>query len=245
MFEVLDIKLTEVQKKCYEAVRGASEARGGTNIRRLCAIAGVPRNACYEYLKGPTAKAVSDSVIVQRIGEIQDNSCYGYGYRLMKTLLKVKFDIGTNENPMLSLMRKNGLLSVVKRKKHSEEVYAKAQGFRNNAPLDLLKRIFHSIVPGNRFVEDITCMPVIEGFLYMNIVLDIFNGEARAWKISEHPNTQLCTDKILMLVEELDGATEEVVVHSKCGIEMHCLRIQDAHSESRDAAEHVVMWRCI
>lgn len=135
----------------------------------------------------------------------------------MKTLLKTKFGIETNENHVLRLMRQNNLLSAVKRRKHSEEVYAKRRELKDTAPPDLLRRDFHSMVPGVRFVEDITYIPVIEGFLYLNTALDLFNGEARAWKVSEHPNTQLCTDTVLMLVDELGGATEGVIVHSDAG----------------------------
>ena len=135
----------------------------------------------------------------------------------MKTLLKVKFSIETNENHVLNLMRKNGLLSAVKRKKYTEEVYARRRELKDNAPPDLIQRNFFSILPRVKFVEDITYLPVIEGNLYLNTIEDLFNGEAVAWKISEHPDSALCTDTILRFADELGKATEGVIIHSDAG----------------------------
>jgi len=135
----------------------------------------------------------------------------------MKTLLKTKFNIDTNENHVLALMRKNKLLSAVRRRKYSEEVYARRRNLKDNAPPDLLQRQFFSIVPGVKFVEDITYLPVVGGNLYLNTIEDLFNGEALAWEISDHPNTQLCVDSILKLADRLGNNTKGIIVHSDAG----------------------------
>lgn len=183
----------------------------------MCGIAKISRNAYYDYLRGPTSKEVSDNLIVDRIRQVQEETFYGYVYRPMKTLLNVKFGIDTNENHVLLLMRKNGLLSCVRRRKHSEEVYARRREMRGSAPPDLIRRDFFSLMPGTRFLQDITYLPVIEGNLYMNTVEDLYNGEARAWSISDHPNTRLCVDTVLKLASELGTHTTGVIVHSDAG----------------------------
>ena len=50
---------------------------------------------------------------------------------------------------------------------------------------------------------------------YLNTIVDLFNREFVAWKISEHPDSQLCIDTLLELSEHcnLKGS----IIHSDGG----------------------------
>ncbi len=150
------------------------------------------------------------------IRELQDETYYGYGYRPITTLLKAK-GVNTNENHVLFLMNKNGLLSAVRRKKYSEEVYLKRRQMRDDVPPDLIQRHFFALTPAKRMVVDITFLPVLEGMMYMNTIEDLYNGEILAYRIGEHPDSNLCMDTVsdlyLMLGQYLDGA----ILHSDAG----------------------------
>lgn len=168
----------------------------------------------------------------------------------MKTLLKAKFCIETNENHVLVLMRKNKLLSAVRRRKYSEEVYARRRELKDNAPPDMLQRQFFAIVPGVKLVEDITYLPVVGGNLYLNTIEDLFNGEILAWEISNHPNTQLCVDSILKLADRLNNKTKGIIVHSDAGstyvsleyrLLLESLEIIQSMGESGDVYDNAAM----
>ena len=93
------------------------------------------------------------------------------GYRKMAMELSKKLGTAVNEKRVERIMRDNGLLSNVRRKKYSEEVYAARRDLRSrgcqefcvNGSLripDLIGRRFFSFRPRTRFVEDITYLPV-------------------------------------------------------------------------------------
>ena len=148
---------------------------------------------------------------------MQEEHGYCLGYRKMAMELSKKLGIAVNEKRVERIMRENGLLSNVRRKKYSEEVYAARRDLRSLRIPDLIGRRFFSFHPRTRFVEDITYLPAIEGNLYLNTIEDMFNGEIVAWKISDHPDTRLCLDTVDMLASELGPSISGVILHSDCG----------------------------
>lgn len=169
-------------------------------------------------MKGPTGKASLDAEIVAKIREIQEETYFGYGYRPMTVLLKAK-GVNTNENHVLSLMCSNGLLSAVRRKKYSEEVYLKRRQMKNDVPPDLIQRHFFAIEPARRMVGDITYLPVLEGMMYLNTIEDLFNGEILAFRIGEHPDTELCVETVLDLARMVGGekCLAGAIIHTDAG----------------------------
>ena len=57
-----------------------------------------------------------------------------------------------------------------------------------NAPRDLLNRNFFACAPLRVFAEDITYLPTVSGFRYLNSIIDLYNGEIVAYRIGEHAN---------------------------------------------------------
>lgn len=131
--------------------------------------------------------------------------------------LREKLGGAVNEKRVARIMRENGLLSCVRRKKYSEEVYAARRAVKSLKIPDLIGRRFFSLYPRRKLVEDITYLPALEGNLYLNTIEDLYNGEIAAWKISNHPDTRLCLDTVEMLAEELGGAICGIILHSDCG----------------------------
>ena len=156
-------------------------------------------------------------MLLEEIARMQEEHGRCLGYRKMAMELSKKLGIAVNEKRVERIMRENGLLSNVRRKKYSEEVYAARRALRSLRIPDLIGRRFFSFYPRTRFVEDITYLPALEGNLYLNTIEDIFNGEIVAWKISDHPDTKLCLDTVDMLASELGEAISGIILHSDCG----------------------------
>ena len=156
-------------------------------------------------------------MLLEEIARMQEEHGGCLGYRKMAMELSKKLGIAVNEKRVERLMRENGLLSNVRRKKYSEEVYAARRALRSLRIPDLIGRRFFSFYPRTRFVEDIMYLPAIEGNLYLNTIEDMYNGEIVAWKISEHPDTKLCLDTVDMLASRLGSSVSGIILHSDCG----------------------------
>ena len=215
LYEIIKQDPSSVMKKRFSAIRKAVES-GRKNIRRLCGIAGVSPKCYYQSLK-PKRKDADDALLLEEIARMQEEHGRCLGYRKMAMELSKKLGIAVNEKRVERIMRENGLLSNVRRKKYSEEVYAARRDLRSLWIPDLIGRRFFSFYPRTRFVEDITYLPALEGNLYLNTIEDMFNGEIVAWKISEHPDTKLCLDTVDMLASELGDAISGIILHSDCG----------------------------
>lgn len=145
----------------------------------------------------------------------QEESYYTYGYRKMKWAMEKATGKAVGRARVLRLMRKGGLLSSVRRKQYSEEVYLNRRKMKGEVPPDLLHRDFFSFEPRKIFAVDITYLFCTEGTLYLNTIIDLFNKEVVSWAVSRHPDTGLVCSAVehLATLCTLEGA----IIHSDLG----------------------------
>lgn len=84
---------------------------------------------------------------------------------------------------------------------------------------NLLKRDFFSFSPLRKLVSDITYIPTKNGFLYLTIVLDLFNRDIIAWNLSANMTAK---DTVLAAINK--AATqyrfeEGILFHSDRGVQ--------------------------
>jgi putative transposase len=65
---------------------------------------------------------------------------------------------------------------------------------------NLLDRKFTVAQPDQSYVSDITYIHTPEGWLYVAVVIDLFSRQVVGWSMSEHMQTQLVHDELLMAV---------------------------------------------
>lgn len=148
------------------------------------------------------------------IKTIQLQRSYSVGYRAMTTKLRSRgYEI--NRKKVRRIMKENNLLSVIRQKKFSSEVYKRRKEMKDTAPENFLKRNFSSGMPRKIFVTDITYLYTTEGMFYLNIIEDLFNREIVAWKIGESPDAELCVETVKLLSKTTN--LENVIIHSDQG----------------------------
>ncbi len=122
-----------------------------------------------------------------------------------------------SKNRVKRVMKDYDLQSRQRRKKFGEEVYIKRREMRDNAPKDLLNRHFFSCAPLKVLVEDITYLPTVSGFRYLNSIVDLFNGEIVAYRIGEHVNAELCQHTVDDLYDKYGEKLSGTILHSDAG----------------------------
>jgi transposase InsO family protein len=92
------------------------------------------------------------------------------------------------------LMRENGIRARHKRR------YKATTDSRHGLPVapNLLDRQFQPSAPNQVWTSDITYLWSTEGWLYLAIVLDLFNREVVGWSIQPRMTTDLVTDALRM-----------------------------------------------
>ncbi|WP_353485747.1 DDE-type integrase/transposase/recombinase, partial [Apilactobacillus waqarii] len=64
---------------------------------------------------------------------------------------------------------------------------------------NIINRDWSVSVPKRKLTTDITYIPCGNKMLYLSTIMDSFNSEIIAHKISNHPNTQLALDTLNQL----------------------------------------------
>ena len=126
----------------------------------------------------------------------------------MTNLVRQKFAIEISGKKILRLMKENALLSTVRRKRFTPEEYNRMRKNREEVPENLLKRNFFALESNKKYVSDLTYLYGRECVKYLSLIEDLFNGEIVAWKISDHPDEELCENTLDLLAVErnLKGA---------------------------------------
>jgi hypothetical protein len=82
---------------------------------------------------------------------------------------------------------------------------------------DLLRRDFTAAAPNQRYVRDITYLPLADGSnLYLATVIDCFSRRLAGWAIAEHMRTDLVTDA-LGAARDTRGSLTGAIFHSDHG----------------------------
>ena len=82
---------------------------------------------------------------------------------------------------------------------------------------DLLKRDFTADAPNQRYVGDITYLPIADGSnLYLATVIDCFSRRLAGWAVAEHMRTDLIADA-LHAARDTRGSLAGAVFHSDHG----------------------------
>ena len=82
---------------------------------------------------------------------------------------------------------------------------------------DLLRRDFTAPAPNQRYVGDITYLPIADGVdLYLATVIDCFSRRLAGWAIAEHMRTDLVTDA-LAAASDTRGSLAGAIFHSDHG----------------------------
>ena len=82
---------------------------------------------------------------------------------------------------------------------------------------DLLRRDFTATAPNQRYVGDITYLPIADGsHLYLATVIDCFSRRLAGWAIAEHMRTDLVT-AALAAARDTRGSLAGAIFHSDHG----------------------------
>lgn len=184
-------------------------------ISLLCAVARVSRSGFYKWVRRqqhPSLKSVEDEKLKSRILECHQEVSGIYGYPRVTVWLRRQYGIHVNRKRVYRLMKELGIQAVI-RKKRGYFGAKEALVISENR----LNREFSASRPNEKWVTDITYLPIQGRFYYLSAIIDLFNNEVIAYRISKRNNVRLVLDTVKAAIKkrEVNG----VLLHSDRGFQ--------------------------
>ncbi|WP_230752775.1 IS3 family transposase [Teretinema zuelzerae] len=197
-------------------------------IRELCFVACVSRSGFYKFLKATDKESDGDHALVQCMRAIQTETSLTYGYRRMKIAIEAQLHYPVNHKRIARLQKANDLQAVIRRKRFN---YPKSSFVIEGAKPNILNRNFIAEKPNQKWVTDITYLQSGSQRLYMSALLDLYNNELVAYRISSDFG-------IAFVLETIKDAfahrlTENLLIHSDQGGHYMSLAYSNLLSEKR------------
>lgn len=180
-------------------------------IEAMCRFYQVSRSGYYRYLinKNLVDKDASLACIIQ---ECQKARGKIHGYRYIHLWLERHKGIYRNPKTILRVMRKYGLLSEVRRKRW----HLCGQSIHRYS--NLLNRNFKSARINQKWVTDISYIRTTQGFLYLSVIIDLFDNSIVAYKTSQQQTVNLVLNTLRSAMEK-EKVAGELQLHSDQGFQ--------------------------
>lgn len=164
-------------------------------LSALCEVLSVSLNGYRAWKRGgtPQRKRLSNEQLLALIRTIHAEVKGAYGSPRMTEEIRARGFPASKER-VERLMRENGI-----RARHKKR-YKVTTDSKHKLPVaeNLLARNFTPTAPNQVFTSDITYIWTDEGWLYLAIVLDLFNREVVGWSIKPRMTADIVTDALMM-----------------------------------------------
>jgi transposase InsO family protein len=186
------------------------------SVKRLCHVLQVSRSGYYRWREARQARAErrrADQALAEQIRRIHAEHDGTYGSpRVVAELCDAGRKV--NHKRVERVMRMFGIAGVHLRRKVRTTV---PEPSHQKVP-DLIKRDFTALKPNQRYVGDITYLPVGGGeFLYLATVIDLCSRRLAGWSIAGHMRTELVIDALEAAARTRGGRLDGAIFHSDHG----------------------------
>ncbi len=183
-------------------------------VGKMCRIFGVSRSGYYKSKNSTISKRLAEKKLIQtHIKQIFADSGKSYGSpRIQRELLKL--DIKCSRPRVARYMKELGLFAR-KRKK-----YKHPRDPKLSAAPDLLDMNFNADNFLEKWTGDITYIKSDSGWLYLTVVIELFNREIVGYSISREMTAETTTIPALIMAIKRKGSPQ--IFHSDRGSQYLC-----------------------
>lgn len=185
---------------------------------RMCKILKVSKSGYYYWRKGSISKREKENTfLLQEIFTIYDQSNGTYGSpRIHQELYQLGYKVS---RPKVSrIMKKNKIQSKIRKK------WVITTDSKHNDPIapNLLNRNFRVDLPGQVWVSDITYINTKNGWVYLTVIIDLFNRKVIGWALSSTMKADQTSIAALKMALSNRNKSENLIFHSDRGVQYAC-----------------------
>ena len=173
----------------------------------------------YKYLNNKGIKkkqSTKDKRLKEYITIIYHEHKKNYGYRKIHAVLRNTYNIPVSEKVVRRLMHGLGFKSQARKEKR-KSISGKLSPTAGHIYKNLLKRDFSTTKLSEKWVTDVTEIPVGDKKLFVSAVMDLHDNCIVGYQISEVQDIQLVEDSLLYALE-LRKVDETLIIHSDRGM---------------------------
>ena len=186
-------------------------------IREMAGLFGVSRGAYYKWVRGGLSewRKIYDEELVSLIRKIVEENSRRYGSPRVRRDLRNVYGIRVSLKKVARLMRENGLNARRRRK------YIRTTDSKHAFPVceNLLNREFQAGGRGQKWVSDITYLRTRGGWVYLTVVLDLFDRKIIGWALSNGMETEHTTIPALEMAVRNRTPQDGLIFHSDRGVQ--------------------------
>ena len=176
--------------------------------------------------RGPSARAVSDAVLIPELVTLWNANYCVYGVRkLWKTARRGGINIGRDQTGRL--MRVAGIEGATR----SKRVKTTRPDRTSARHPDLVRREFTATAPNRLWVTDLTFVPTWAGVAYVCFIIDAFSRMIVGWRCASHMRTEMVLDAIEMARWSRGRHHENLRCHSDAGSQFTSIRYGERLAE--------------
>ena len=218
-----------------------ADHRDAFEVKRLCEIVQVARSSFYAWLAAAPVRAVrasADTALAERIRKIHQVD-RAQGVPRITAELNDGADPAArvNHKRVARIMRQQQIAGLRLRRRVRTTIPEPA----NQTVPDLLGRDFTAEAPNQRYVGDITYLPIADGSnLYLATVIDCHSRRLAGWAVAEHMRTDLIVDA-LSAARDTRGSLAGAIFHSDHGAQgVRPVHVEDLRRPVRRVGRHPV-----
>ena len=189
----------------------------GHSIQLCCELLNVSRAGFYDWRdRLPSKRKLENEALADKIKKIHKESKGTYGSPRIKEVLGNEGDF-VGKDRVARLMKENDI-----RGKQKKAFVPKTT--INNPSDKKSERVFKIeetkvVRPNQVWASDLTYIPTEEGFVYLVVVLDLFNRQVKGWDLSDSMEAKHTLKAFLNAVRTLDGRARGTIFHSDQGVQ--------------------------
>ena len=185
-------------------------------VKKMCRVLEVSQSAFYDWVRrDPSPRELENARLLKEIRRIhQDPKTASYGSPRMTVELQAR-GYKCSESKVTRLMKANGIRA------QRKERFKVTTDSKHNEPIspNLLQQDFKAAAPKRKWVSDLTYIWTLQGWLYLTIILDLFDRRIVGWALSERMHSQVTTIAALKDAVRRERPAPGLIFHSGRGVQ--------------------------
>ena len=194
------------------------------SIERMCHLLSVSRSSYYAWVKRvPSKRCQEISELCKKIREVYDDSKGRYGSPKIALSLQSQ-GMKVSKQRVGRWMCRMGLRSITRKK---FRVTTTDSNHHYKVCANHLNRNFTVDGPCKVWTSDLTYIPTREGWLYLTVVMDLFDRRIVGWSMSEDMQCSSTVVPSFQMAVHHRGIKGGLIFHSDRGSQYACTKFRD------------------